>query len=113
MLGLQIADIKDFTNKLFRQEVFDHFLVPEAAFITTFSIAIDGNSVSEEGKPVCSTWGPVSYTHLDVYKRQLLNLHHLSGIPGLSGVLHLGGPNFQHLAPQKSIRAGPWIQSPD
>ena len=72
MLGLQIADIKDFTNKLFRQEVFDHFLVPEAAFITTFSIAIDGNSVSEEGKPVCSTWGQLRPLAFQIVKGQTL-----------------------------------------
>lgn len=72
MLGLQIADIKDFTNKLFRQEVFDHFLVPEAAFTTTFSIAIDGSSVSEEGKPVCATWGDLRPLAFQIVKGQTL-----------------------------------------
>lgn len=42
MLALKITDVKDFTNKLFIGEVFDHFWLNEAA-ITTFNVfSIDG-----------------------------------------------------------------------
>ncbi len=72
MLGLQMDELKDFTNKLFRQEVFDNFLVPEAVFVTMFSIAIDGNSLSEEVKPVCATWGQLRPLAFQIIKGQTL-----------------------------------------
>ncbi len=72
MLGLQIDDIKDFTHKLFCQSVFDNFLVPEAFFSTDFSIAIDGTSLSEEGKPACATWGQLRPLAFQIIKGQTL-----------------------------------------
>ena len=72
MLGLQIDDQKDFTQKLFRQDVFDNFLVPEAVFATAFSIAIDGGSLSEEGKPVCASWGQLRPLAFQIIKGQTL-----------------------------------------
>lgn len=72
MLGFQIDDIKDFTHKLFCQNVFDNFLVPEAFFSTTFSIAIDGTSPSEEGKPSCATWGQLRPLAFQIVKGQTL-----------------------------------------
>lgn len=43
MLALNITNLKDFTNKLFIGEVFDHFLVTEAS-ITTFGTFLSTES---------------------------------------------------------------------
>ena len=43
MTSLTIADIKDFTGKLFLAEVFDNFLTTEAEFSTTFQVTLDGH----------------------------------------------------------------------
>ena len=72
MLGLQMDDRKDFTNKLFRQEVFDHFLVPEAVFHTAFSIAIDGTGLTEEGTRTCASWGQLRPLAFQIVKGQTL-----------------------------------------
>lgn len=42
MLALNITNLKDFTNKLFIGEVFDHFWVNEASFTTFGVFSIDG-----------------------------------------------------------------------
>lgn len=42
MLALKISDIKDFTNKLFIGEVFDHFQMTEASITTFNTFFIDG-----------------------------------------------------------------------
>ena len=42
MLALKIADIKDFTNKLFLGETFDRFLLTEAVITTFNTFSIDG-----------------------------------------------------------------------
>ena len=46
MLALNITNLKDFTNKLFIGEVFDHFLVTEAS-ITTFGTFFIERKASE------------------------------------------------------------------
>ena len=42
MQALNITNLKDFTNKLFIGEVFDHFLVTEASITTFGTFFIDG-----------------------------------------------------------------------
>ncbi len=42
MLALNITNLKDFTNKLFIGEVFDHFLVTEASITTFGTFFING-----------------------------------------------------------------------
>ena len=42
MIGLNILDIKEFTEKLFRDETFDNFLVTEADFVTSFRVTLNG-----------------------------------------------------------------------
>lgn len=52
MTSLTIADIKDFTGKLFVAEVFDNFLMTEAEFSTSFQVTLDGRLLErEEGCP--------------------------------------------------------------
>ena len=48
MTSLTIADIKDFTGKLFLAEVFDNFLTTEAEFFTTFQVTLDGHLLERE-----------------------------------------------------------------
>lgn len=43
MIALHIADIKEFTSKLFLHEDFDSFLVSQASFTTGFSVTLDGS----------------------------------------------------------------------
>lgn len=52
MIGLKIADIKDFTAKLFVAETFDNFLVTEAEFVTAFRTSLDGHLTekTEDGR---------------------------------------------------------------
>lgn len=42
MLALNITNLKDFTNKLFIGDVFDHFLVTEASITTFGTFSVDG-----------------------------------------------------------------------
>lgn len=42
MLALKITDVRDFTNKLFIGEVFDHFWLNEASITTFCTFSIDG-----------------------------------------------------------------------
>lgn len=42
MIALELNDIKTFMNKLLRSEVFDHFLLQEAAITTGATITING-----------------------------------------------------------------------
>ncbi|MDY3729762.1 MAG: DUF5721 family protein [Candidatus Choladocola sp.] len=52
MIGLKIADQKDFTSKLFVAETFDNFLLIEAEFVTTFRTSLDGqlSEKAEDGR---------------------------------------------------------------
>ncbi len=43
MIALHLSDIKDFMNKLLRTEIFDHFLLQEAAVSGHVSYLIDGH----------------------------------------------------------------------
>ena len=43
-----ITNQKDFSKKLFVEDVFDNFLVVEASFVTSHSILIEGNKSSDE-----------------------------------------------------------------
>lgn len=61
MISLLIVDQKDFTTKLFGQDMFDGFEIKEAVFITTFRTEISSD-VPEQNSPV--TWEtvrPVAY----------------------------------------------------
>lgn len=42
MIALELTDVKDFMNKLLRSEVFDHFLLQEAAITGGATYAING-----------------------------------------------------------------------
>lgn len=42
MIALELTDIKDFMNKLLRQEVFDHFLLQEAMITSSATYNING-----------------------------------------------------------------------
>ena len=62
MKSLLITDQKDFTSKLFGQEIFDNFLLAEAEFITSFRTEIRGLPVSKDTPP--TLWAsvrPVAY----------------------------------------------------
>lgn len=59
MIGLQIADIKDFTTKLFLRETFDSFEVTEAEFVTNFRVAIDGHRTEPEKGQRFAGWSAV------------------------------------------------------
>ena len=56
MIGLNILDIKDFTEKLFKEETFDNFLVTEADFATSFSVSVDGRIAEPEEEDDFITW---------------------------------------------------------
>ena len=43
MIALKLTNIKDFMNKLLRTELFDHFLLQEAAITGAASFVIDGH----------------------------------------------------------------------
>ena len=61
MIAVQIADIGSFMTKFLRSEIFDSFQFMEGTLQTRITYNFDGHI-------------PVSYTHLDVYKRQLFCL---------------------------------------
>lgn len=42
MIALELTDVKDFMNKLLRQEVFDHFLLQEATITSAATYSING-----------------------------------------------------------------------
>ena len=48
MISFTILDLRNFTNQLFRETTFDHFLVPEAEFATSFTVTIDGRQVASD-----------------------------------------------------------------
>lgn len=56
MIALDIADIRDFTTKLFLQETFDHFELTEAEFLTRCTFTIDGRLAEPEEDHLFSTW---------------------------------------------------------
>lgn len=43
MIALQLTDIKNFMNQFLRNEIFDHFLMPEAVITQDISLSIDGH----------------------------------------------------------------------
>ena len=50
MIGLEIADLRDFTSKLFLQETFDSFELVEAEFTTDFRTSLDGHLTEPQDK---------------------------------------------------------------
>lgn len=59
MIGLHIADIKDFTAKLFLKETFDSFELTEAEFVTRFTVTLDGRLTEPADGHEHATWGQV------------------------------------------------------
>ena len=62
----------------------------------------NGKSVNRFGEPVDYVTGPVSYTHLDVYKRQNMSCRHICGTKlfGFYGIFNgvdRGSDNLEEL----------------
>lgn len=59
MIGLKIADLKDFTAKLFIRDTFDSFELTDGEFITRFTVTLDGTLIEPEDGYAHITWGQV------------------------------------------------------
>ena len=59
MIGFQITDQKDFTSKLFLQDVFQSFDLVEAEFLTRISISLDGVLAEPEDGHDLAGWESV------------------------------------------------------
>ena len=51
MIAIQLLQVKDFMNKLLRTDLFDHFLLSEAAIRGKGSYEIDGHLVPDFYSP--------------------------------------------------------------
>ncbi|MBO6164180.1 MAG: hypothetical protein J6N77_03930 [Lachnospiraceae bacterium] len=64
MIGLRIADIRDFTSRLFVKDTFDSFELAEAEFVTRYTTTLDGTLTEPQEDHLHATWGqvrPVAY----------------------------------------------------
>lgn len=72
MIGLEIADIKDFTSKLFLRGTFDSFEVTEAEFVTGWRVAIDGHLTEPDGEQRYAGWSAVRPLAFQIIKGNTL-----------------------------------------
>jgi len=68
MIGLSIPDLKDFTNKLFREDTFDSFQVMEAAFVTAISVTMQGRLTQPETDREFAAWKDIRPLAFQVIK---------------------------------------------
>jgi len=68
MIGLSIPDLKDFTNKLFRESTFDSFQVMEADFVTAISITMQGRLTQPEAGREFTAWQDIRPLAFQVIK---------------------------------------------
>ena len=80
MIGLEIADIKDFTAKLFLKETFDSFEVVEAEFLTRITVNIDGHLTEPaEGEGTYAGWSTIRPLAVQVIKgKELPHSFHIT-----------------------------------
>lgn len=72
MIALEIADIRDFTAKLFLKETFDSFELVEAEFYTDYKVIMDGHLTEPEKGAVYTRWNLVQPLAFAVIKGKKL-----------------------------------------
>ncbi len=103
MLALNITDLKDFTNKLFIGNVFDHFWLNEASITTFSSFSIDGKLQSaffdsdeqaslQQSQRTCALWKEIKpYCYFMIRGKRLPLQFKI--------ILQLPSAEIQHLFP--------------
>ena len=72
MIALEIADLRDFTSKLFLKETFDSFELVEAEFYTDIKVNLDGQLTDPEDGRTFSPWSEVRPLAFQVIKGKKL-----------------------------------------